>query len=93
VLEDSKHKQQEHPGGLEWMKKLGGDGAGLPFFAFLDAKGEMIINAKRNGQSNIGYPLKQEETDWFLTMLKKAAPAVTAQELKTVEDWLKNQPR
>src|SRR5690242_3226680 len=54
VQENAKNKALENPGADELLKKLGGP-AGLPYFAFLDAKGALIINSKRDG-SNVGFP-------------------------------------
>jgi hypothetical protein len=86
VQEDEKHKSLENPGAAEFMKQLGGP-AGLPYFAFLDNKGSLVVNSKRNGE-NIGYPGNPEELTAFLGMLKKAAPTITEAELKTVESAL-----
>ena len=86
------------PGGAEVMAKLGGKNAGLPFFAFLDAKGEAIVNSLRPvagkpAGENIGHPAAPEEIDWFLVMVKKAAPAISPEELKALEDPLRAQKK
>jgi thiol-disulfide isomerase/thioredoxin len=54
VQENEKNKSLENPGADALLKKFGGPG-GLPYSAFLDADGHLIINSKRDG-SNIGYP-------------------------------------
>ena len=54
VQENDKNKALENPGADALLKDLGGP-SGLPYSAFLDAKGALIVNSKRNGQ-NIGYP-------------------------------------
>src|ERR1039458_10331589 len=54
VQENDKNKALENPGADALLKQLGGP-SGLPYSAFLDAKGVLIINSKRNGE-NIGYP-------------------------------------
>ena len=79
------------------MKRLGGP-AGLPFYAFLDAKGDMIVNSLRDGNDgkkpeNIGHPDKPEEVDWFLAMVHKAVPNITDEEAATLEHWLRNQKK
>jgi hypothetical protein len=85
-------------GGEEVMAKLGGKNAGLPFIAFLDAKGELIINGRKpvagkpEGE-NIGHPYQPQEIEWFMSMLEKATPAMSAAERKTLEDWLKAQKK
>jgi thiol-disulfide isomerase/thioredoxin len=88
VQEDAKNKALENPGADELLKKLGGP-AGLPFSAFLDAKGALTVNSKREGQ-NIGYPAEPQEIDWFVQMMKKAAPAMSADDIKTIETALRS---
>jgi hypothetical protein len=73
--------------------------AGIPFYAFLNSGGEMIANSIRladgkpaassPGKANIGYPEKPEEIAWFMTMLKKAVPAMSSDETATVETCLR----
>jgi len=80
------------------MEKLGGKGAGLPFFAFIDSKGELIVNSKRATEANpagqnIGHPFAPEEIAWFMQMLKKAAPRLTEKESQAIESWLKSQKK
>jgi hypothetical protein len=95
VLENGEKKKLENPGGDKVLAKVGGKGAGLPFFAFVDPKGELIVNAKRDGQEgqNIGYPMAPGEIDWFLVMLKKSAPKMTADQTRIIEEWLRSQKR
>ena len=76
------------------MKRLGGP-AGLPYFAFLDAHGDIIVNSMRPGEQgkqaeNIGYPDRPEEIDWFLTMVHKAVPQIAPDESATLEHWLRH---
>ncbi|MCX6928260.1 MAG: thioredoxin, partial [Verrucomicrobia bacterium] len=78
----------ENPGADALLKDFGGP-AGLPYSAFLDAKGALIINSKREGQ-NIGYPAQPEEIDWFIQMMKKAAPSMSQGDLKTIETALRS---
>lgn len=97
VQENDQNKALENPGADEWLNKLGGP-EGLPFLAFLDAKGALIVNSKPlNAQgaprSNIGHPFAPEEIDWFVVMMKKAAPAMTADDLKAIEAALRTQKR
>jgi hypothetical protein len=93
VNENEKNKHLENPGGVAVLKKFGGEGQGLPFFAFLDAKGELIVSSRRDGASNIGHPFQPEEVGWFMKMLQKAAPEMKAADSKIIEDWLRNQKR
>jgi hypothetical protein len=50
----------------------------------------LIVNSRRNGQGNIGYSYEPHEIDWFLVMLKKAAPGITEAEVKTIETKLRS---
>src|ERR1039457_6324776 len=64
VQENEKNKALENPGADALFKQLGGP-SGLPYSAFLDAKGTLIVNSKREGE-NIGYPAQPSEIDWFI---------------------------
>jgi thiol-disulfide isomerase/thioredoxin len=88
VQENDKNKALENPGADALLKQLGGP-SGLPYSAFLDAKGALIINSKLKGQ-NIGYPGQPEEIDWFIQMMKKAAPKMSQDDLKTIETALRS---
>jgi hypothetical protein len=88
VQEDAKNKALENPDADKLLEKLGGP-SGLPFSAFLDSQGALIVNSKREGQ-NIGYPAEPQEIDWFLQMMKKAAPKMAADDLKTIEVALRS---
>lgn len=98
VQEQGARKSLNNPEGDEVMAHAGGKDAGLPFFAFLDEKGETIANSIRPGEGNdaernIGHPVKPQEVDWFLIMVKKAAPAMSADEAKVLENWLRAQKK
>ena len=88
VQENTKNKALENPGADTLLQKLGGPD-GLPYCAFLDARGSLIINSKRDGQ-NIGYPAEPQEIDWFVQMMKKAAPKMSENDLKIIEDALRS---
>jgi len=88
VQEHGQNKALENPGADALLKDLGGP-AGLPYSAFLDAKGALIVNSERDGQ-NIGYPGEPGEIDWFIQMMKKAAPGVSGEDVKTIETALRN---
>jgi thioredoxin-related protein len=100
AMEDrGKHPELESPGAEELAAKLGGTNskgrlAGVPFIVFLDSTGTPIINSFRpiddgTRHVNIGYPAKLEEIDWFGVMLKKAVPLMSADELRTIDSWLR----
>ena len=98
VQESAEKAALNSPGAEEVMARLGGKKSGLPFFAFLDANGETVVNSMRPvagkpAGENIGHPASPEEIDWFLVMVKKAAPAISPQEIKALEDWLRAQKK
>src|SRR5262245_4683743 len=49
VQEKEKNKELESPGAETLLKQVGGP-AGLPYSAFLNAKGDLIVNSDRNGE-------------------------------------------
>jgi len=79
------------PGGAELMEKVGGKGQGLPFIAFLDSQGAVIANSMRPQAGNIGHPYKPEEVDWFMVMLRKAAPEIAPSDSEALEQYLRKQ--
>ena len=42
---------------------------------------------------NIGHPVDDQEIDWFVTMMKKAAPSMTTADIKTIESALRAQKK
>jgi hypothetical protein len=96
VQESEGKKALETPGGEEFLNSVGGP-SGLPYLAFLDEKGTLIVNSLRpvDGKKpeNIGHPDAPEEVDWFMTMVGKAAPHMTHDEAATLEKWLRNQKK
>ena len=86
---DSKHA--DTPGGVQLRTALGAAGEpGFPFLVITDAAGQPIVNSYRNGDTNgnVGYPAVPEEIDWYVAMLKRAAPALTPDDLQATHDWL-----
>src|SRR5262245_51284160 len=59
-------------------------GAGLPYVVMLDGNAGKIADSILPSSGNIGFPVTPEELAGFETMLKTAAPAITAQELGTL---------
>ncbi len=86
------------PGGEALEAQFGSTGAGLPFFAFLGERGELIANSNRpvpgksNGE-NVGHPMAPEEVDYFMRMLRKAVPALSPADAQAIENYLHNQKR
>lgn len=61
---------------------------GIPWFAFLDAKGEVIVTSD-GPNGNIGFPAKPDEINHFLAMLKKAARRIEPDEIEQIGKDLK----
>ena len=77
------------PGGVDLERTLGGAKAGWPYIVMLNDKGKLLASSIRPGKDgNIGYPATPDEIGWFVTMLRTAAPALTPQDLHTVQAWL-----
>jgi len=87
VQEHDQKKALENPGADTLLQKLGGP-AGLPYFAFLDSKGQTVATSMLNG-NNIGYPAEPGEIDYFVQMMKKTAPNISEGDLKTIETALR----
>ena len=86
---DAKHTNT--PGGSELRTALGGVGEpGFPFLVITDDNGNPLINSYRDGKTsgNVGYPALPEEIDWYVEMLKRAAPSLSPAELAATHAWL-----
>jgi len=86
------------PGGAELGTQMGARRNGLPFFAFLDEQGELIVNSIRPlpGKSegeNIGHPTAPEEVDYFMQMLEKVSPPLSPAESQAIESYLRHQKK
>lgn len=92
--EEEKNQALNNPGADKLMVKFGGTEE-VPYYAFLDAQGELIINSKRPSSGdpageNIAFPVDPKELAWFQQMLQKAAPKISKGELAIVESTLKS---
>ena len=98
VLEQARAKEADTPGADALLTRWGGSTV-IPFFAFLDSKGKLIVNSIRPPDADgkhggdIGHPYESWEIDWFLKMLRDAAPRMTAEELAAIEKPLRLQKR
>ena len=87
--------QLNNPKSEQLVREFGNaDVGGLPFIVFLAPDGKLIVNSNRPGKGkdkggNIGYPVEPKEIDWFMVMIKRAAPALTATDAATVDTWLR----
>ena len=84
-------KHADTPGAATLRSALGSTNEpGFPFIVMADAKGNPIVNSYRNGNpnGNIGYPALPVEIDWYLEMLKRAAPSLSQGDLAATRSWL-----
>lgn len=71
-------------GGKEVLEKYTkGESTGIPWFAFLDPKGEVLVTSM-GPKGNVGFPYEPFEIDWFKQMLTKSAKNLSAEEIDTV---------
>ena len=90
VLESDQKKALENPGAEILMKEMGGEKAGLPFYAFLKADGTPIANSVALPKSvNIGYPATAEEIEAFGKLLEKSVIRMTSTQRDQVIEYLK----
>jgi len=85
---DTKHA--DSPGGEDLLASLGGKNTGYPYIVMVTPGGKPIVNSLRGGApaGNVGYPALPVEVDWFMDMLQKAAPSLTADDRATIHTWL-----
>lgn len=72
--------QQRMKGAMDVIGRIRkpGEGAGIPWFAFLDKDGKVLITSTKPGGSNIGFPSDPKtEIPHFLTMLKTTRSKIT----------------
>ncbi len=98
VDENEKNKNLENPGAAEFRKKLNGDGVGIPFWAVLDAKKNILGDSyMRTAEqtatdkgSNIGCPAQEDEVQAFIEVLKKTSKISEKQEKDVHDIFRKN---
>ncbi len=84
-------KHSDTPGGVRLRGALGAvQEPGFPFIVITDAQGSPLATSYRNGKpdDNIGYPVLPQEIDWYIEMLKRGAPALSAEDLAATSAWL-----
>jgi hypothetical protein len=78
-----------NPGASVYEGKYGPT-RGVPFHAFITPDGKKIVDSNENGNgNNIGYPAAPNEIVWFISMVKKAAPKISPDEVDAIEKKLK----
>lgn len=88
--DDPKHA--DTPGGDKLRAELGAKGEpGFPFIVMTDENGKPIVNSyiKNKQDQNTGYPVEPQEIDWYMEMLKRAAPTLTKADRTETRTWLK----
>ena len=96
VLENAGKEELETPGGEAVLERLGGKGAGLPYFAVLAPNGKKLGDSLRvpgDVRSNTGHPAATEEVAHFLALLGKTAPRMDAAARAKVEAYAKRAGR
>jgi len=91
---DEKIAQFENPGGKALMDSLGGSNAGIPYFVFITPDGKTLANSNVTppDNSNLGYPVKPEEIEAFIKILKIGAPKITEKQIGIIFEYLNNKP-
>jgi hypothetical protein len=85
-------KHADTPGGVALRTALGSVGEpGFPFLVITDEDGNPIDNSYRKGKvsDNVGYPASAAEIDWYVEMLKRAAPSLSSDDLAATRTWLR----
>jgi hypothetical protein len=70
------------------LKYAPGKSGGVPWFVFLDAKGNAIVTSDGPG-GNIGYPATPAEIEHFIAMLTKARRRIEPAQVQAIEAALK----
>jgi len=66
-----------------------GEGGGIPWFAFLDAKGHILITSTKPGAGNVGFPVDWEtEVPHFVDMLKKTRVKISDADITLIVETL-----
>ena len=73
VQERGEKKKLQNPNGEEWMEKLGGKDAGLPYFVFVNNDGEILETSLNGDKANLGCPSTEEEVAIFVEKLKRTS--------------------
>lgn len=98
AVQEAKHPELNTPGAEKLYTQLMGAAAGevngLPTFLILSGKGELLTTSLRPTEKskigeNIGYPVEPEEIDWFMAMMHKSVPDLSAEDAGAIESYLK----
>ena len=77
-------------GGKDVDKRLrGGKESGIPWFAFLDAKGKVLATSE-GPKGNVGFPFEPQEIAHFTSMLKATAKRIAPEQIEFLEKALQD---
>lgn len=66
------------------------ESAGIPWYAFLDAEGKIVVDSTLPDNDNIGYPYTNEEISTFMKVLQKAARTLSDDDIQQLVKSLRN---
>ncbi|HVZ83392.1 MAG TPA: thioredoxin family protein [Terracidiphilus sp.] len=84
-------RHADTPGGVKLRTALGAvKEPGFPWLVMTGDNGKPLVNSYRNGDpnGNVGYPAAPEEIDWYIGMLRRAAPALSPEDIAATRAWL-----
>ena len=67
-----------------------GQSPGIPWYAFLDPKGEIVVDSTLPENGNIGYPYTNKEIATFMKVVQKAAQRMSDDDMKQLTKSLRN---
>src|SRR5512142_1674810 len=77
------------PGGQDLLKRLAPKSSGIPWFAFLDGEGRILITCD-GPNGHVGFPAQPHEIAHFKTMLEKVKRNLSDEDIakliKSLED-------
>ena len=98
VMESEGKKGLENAGANDLLKKLNGEGKGIPFWVIFDEKGSRLADCLMKPEdakpdvtgNNTGCPSTEEEVAYFVKVLKKTS-TLNASQLAVIEKafWMK----
>ena len=66
-----------------------GEGGGIPWFAFLDSEGRILVTSTRPGTGNVGFPVdRKTEIPHFVDMLKQTRSKISDADIAKVVEAL-----
>jgi len=69
------------PGARDLLKPSNGEDAGLPWSAFLDGDGKVLIDSIAPVTGNVGFPARDVEYAHFKTMLERVKRHLTDEDI------------